>query len=365
MIVLIATAGAALAQTQSGCTLTFPGNYSADVNFADVFNMASCPSGDVIFENFTAKNTGGSVTFDSDVTFNSLTINFANGEKPADLNIPFGVTVNITNDLTFVGQPDKDKFMTVEGSLIVGETIDFGGVQFEIDGTGSIDARDIIGAGDVTCSPGSGGTSTCPTITTESCEDDPPGVSTFCEDPSVLPIELGVLTASVYGNSVVIDWTTLSEINNDFFTIEKSNDGINYNKLAMVAGAGNSDQVLSYSYTDRSPAYGRTYYRLKQTDYDGTTVVSGITKVEFSSLESGRLTFTNPVEASQIVTISVPADASEMLNIVVFDMMGKVVLSDAFSGSAYEFGVRDVKPGIYFIKVTSINQEQSGRLIVR
>ena len=123
-----------LGQTQTGCTLTFPNNYNVTRNFSAVFNTANCPSGDVIFNNVNSNPGGdGVLIFDADVTLNSLTINFANGNKPTEFIIPAGITVNITNNLTFVGQGDKDKFFTIEGTLNVGGTLDFGDIQFEID----------------------------------------------------------------------------------------------------------------------------------------------------------------------------------------------------------------------------------------
>ena len=86
----------------------------------------------------------------------------------------------------------------------------------------------------------------------------------------VLPIEL--LSFTLYknnNNDILLKWTTASEINNDYFTIEKSNTDIDFEILTNVRGAGNSSQLLNYSYIDYNPYNGINYYRLKQTDYDG------------------------------------------------------------------------------------------------
>ncbi len=367
IIVSLFASQVSLAQTQSGCTLTFPGNYSASSNFSDIFDLTQCPSGNAVFDNFTAKNTGGDVSFDTNVSLNSLTINFASGNKPAELIIPSGVTVNITNDLTFSGQVDKSKFLTVEGTLIVGGTLDFGGIEFEIDGLGSIDAKDITGAGDVTCSTSGGGSGTCPTVTTDSCDDTPPGVSTFCEESSVtLPIELGSFIAKIKDNSVEINWITLSEINNDYFNIEKSTDGLNYETIASVKGSGNTTDLVEYSFTDYNPVFGRSYYRLKQTDFDGQSETFAPIAVEFSSLNSGKLSFTNPVRPGDQVTIFTSAGDEELLTVSVFNMVGAEIVSKEFSGSQYQFTIdNSVKAGVYFVKVTSINAEKTGRLVIQ
>jgi hypothetical protein len=65
-------------------------------------------------------------------------------------------------------------------------------------------------------------------------------------------------------------------VNNDYFTIERSADGVNFSFVATVTGAGHSNTLLEYLYTDASPLKGNSYYRLKQTDFDGETSFSEI-----------------------------------------------------------------------------------------
>lgn len=86
---------------------------------------------------------------------------------------------------------------------------------------------------------------------------------------SVLPIELVSFDAQINHNIVAIHWATATEVSNDFFTIEKCNDMINWEFVTTHKGAGNSNQYLSYQYIDNKPMYGISYYRLKQTDFDG------------------------------------------------------------------------------------------------
>lgn len=86
---------------------------------------------------------------------------------------------------------------------------------------------------------------------------------------SVLPIELLSFNAVEDRNQVKINWTTMTEINNDYFIIEKSQDGIHYTLLETVSGAGNSSVSISYSILDINPYQGLNYYRLSQTDFNG------------------------------------------------------------------------------------------------
>ena len=86
---------------------------------------------------------------------------------------------------------------------------------------------------------------------------------------NALPVSLTSFTAAFEGKSVAVKWTTESEINNDFFTLERSSDNIHYSEVTQVDGAGNSTTSKSYSYTDQQALRGISYYRLKQTDFDG------------------------------------------------------------------------------------------------
>ena len=84
-----------------------------------------------------------------------------------------------------------------------------------------------------------------------------------------LPIELLYFKPKYEDDIVKLRWSTASEHNNDYFTIEKSNDGINYEVIKTVPGAGNSTHVIDYYEEDRSLTSSGIYYRLKQTDFDG------------------------------------------------------------------------------------------------
>jgi len=90
---------------------------------------------------------------------------------------------------------------------------------------------------------------------------------------TALPIDLISFTGEVVGEDinpvVLIEWTTLSQINNDYFEIQRSVDVEHWKTIKTVTGAGNSNSQMSYSIVDDDPFFGISYYRLKQTDYDG------------------------------------------------------------------------------------------------
>ena len=89
------------------------------------------------------------------------------------------------------------------------------------------------------------------------------------EQGSALPIELVSFTGEYDGTNIKLDWVVASQLNNDYYTIEKSYNGYNWETISTVLGAGNSNQLMSYTTYDERPIIGHNYYRLTQTDYDG------------------------------------------------------------------------------------------------
>ena len=85
----------------------------------------------------------------------------------------------------------------------------------------------------------------------------------------VLPVELLSFSGEIKSDRVVLNWTTGTEINNDYFSIERSRDSYGWEVLGFVNGAGNSSTPKSYTFNDIHPLDGLAYYRLKQTDFDG------------------------------------------------------------------------------------------------
>ncbi|MEQ8475626.1 MAG: T9SS type A sorting domain-containing protein [Fulvivirga sp.] len=196
-------------------------------------------------------------------------------------------------------------------------------------------------------------------------DSNDPALSNFAKN-GALPIELLAFSAVVNKARVELEWSTSSEINNDFFTIERSSDGLSFESVATVTGAGNSSETLNYSFVDRSPLFGKSYYRLKQTDFDGASETFAPIAVNFTSLISGNITFTNPVKHGGTVTIYTNADDKEILTVSVFNMTGEQLLNEKFTGVNYSFDMStDIKPGIYFVKVSSLSSEKTGRLVVR
>ena len=108
-----------------------------------------------------------------------------------------------------------------------------------------------------------------------------------------LPIELLSFDAKRYQGNVKVNWKTASEINNDFFTIERSIDGENFDRISEVDGAGNSTHIISYFMIDTDYKNGINYYRLKQTDYNGSETLSEIVAVDMTKMQGEKIMTVN------------------------------------------------------------------------
>ena len=110
-----------------------------------------------------------------------------------------------------------------------------------------------------------------------------------------LPIELLSFTARLTDSHVELNWITASELNNDFFTIERASDIENFEEVAIVKGQGTIHTKSNYFQADESPLPGISYYRLKQTDFDGVFTYSQVRKVENSDTKVNFRVYPNPI----------------------------------------------------------------------
>lgn len=342
--------------TQTGCTIDFPNNFDDQVNFSDIYDPSLCPSGDVIMNNLNDKNGVSTITFDASITLNSLALNYSNGSNPIEIIVPFGVTLTITNDLVMdVNSAPQDKFLTIEGTLDVGGTLDFGGLNLEIDGTGTINAGTITGGSGTTCS----GVSTCPTITATTCTDP----SGLCIEPgTVSPIELIFFTGTENNTGISLNWATAVEENFDYFEIERASQGTSFEFIGEVKGDGNSFTRLDYSFEDESPEIGLNYYRLKSTDLDGTFEYSDVILVKFTS-NVKLVVSPNPTFGVISVKTSIPT--SDGLKYEITNQYGVVVLTGKLSAFNNQIDLQGLTKGIYIIRLVDLPTVKAKRIILK
>ena len=171
---------------------------------------------------------------------------------------------------------------------------------------------------------------------------------------SPLPIELVFFKASVSDNHVKLDWETASESNNDFFTIERSSDLEVFEQVLTKKGQGNSNEVNNYSAIDRSPYLGRSYYRLKQTDYDGKFTYSDVVRVDVEPGALSMKVYANPVK-DKSVTVEIHGLAKyQEVPAGIYNAQGQLVYEVTLmanqSGVVLENFAFDQPAGIYILK---------------
>lgn len=165
-----------------------------------------------------------------------------------------------------------------------------------------------------------------------------------------LPVELLSFTAKPVDNSVELNWETASEINNDYFLIERSEFGTSWETIARVNGQGNSVQLTKYSELDYSPFTNKSFYRLKQVDFDGAYTYSNVVLVDFDNSKQNVLLYPNPTSGR--VTIS--ADNLNYQNVSLFNAQGQQIqlsgISNQVSSNELSINLEALNNGIYFIK---------------
>jgi hypothetical protein len=185
---------------------------------------------------------------------------------------------------------------------------------------------------------------------------------------SPLPIELISFDAIMNEKNVDITWTTASEINNDYYTIEKSKDGIHFETLSVIDAAGNSSFLINYKDIDANPFDGISYYRLKQTDLNGTFTYSKIVAVNYSLSDDGLSIFPNPTDGKININIK-DLEGKEVL-VIIRDMTGKecfskVIISQEDQKLIATDSEHKLASGTYIITASSSNKLYSKKIIVK
>lgn len=185
-----------------------------------------------------------------------------------------------------------------------------------------------------------------------------------------LPIVLVDFFAGKENGRVKLLWTTASEKDNDFFTIEKSGDGINFTTVGHVDGAGNSTTYKSYTYYDTRPYSGISYYRLKQNDVSAKYEYSPIVSVNFDETISFSV-FPNPAEMDQPVFISMDKNyAGKSVMLRLYDLAGKELIKESIDISDQKenpvnLNKYGIEKGIYILKLDNGTYSNFKKLIVR
>jgi Secretion system C-terminal sorting domain len=178
-----------------------------------------------------------------------------------------------------------------------------------------------------------------------------------------LPVALISFNAHLDGENGVLDWKTASEENNDYFSIERSANGKDFEAVGKVRGNGTSSQINAYSFVDKkATAYGDgvLYYRLKQVDFDGTFSYSDIDDISWDKRSSFSV-YPNPTPGTLFFS-----NTDDIVNITIYDEAGKVLLTgnteELLSGRGID--ISSFKEGILLISIEKKRGELTNEKII-
>jgi len=186
-----------------------------------------------------------------------------------------------------------------------------------------------------------------------------------------LPIELVEFKAKEMNNQIVINWSTASEVNNDFFTIDRSADGMHFEQFQLVTAVGNSSSLQEYTIYDDAMLSGTIFYRLKQTDYNGAYQYFPMVSVNRAELETEFTVYPNPVNCGDDIFIQMKnGDKDNETLVILFDLFGKELYSKVLiceSGGVLTAidPAHKLAPGLYFIVGSSRDEVFNQKLVIR
>lgn len=363
-------------------------------NWDNSANWTAGNIGDLITENVTLSNsvdptirTGFNYTIGDLTTGNnndliiqsgaSLTLGASGNLKTFTTNN--GTTLTITGTLTIWGDlvVNNNIIWNVTGSVIIkgnvnlgnNGTITVGGsgtVQIDGNFTGgtntalAVNGNVSIG-GSLTVGNGSIASGSGTVSVTGGCAD---GTSpSFCGN-GPLPVSLLFFRGQLDQTRIVTNWATASELNFDYFEVERSVDGKDFRVLGKIDGNGTTNVRHDYSYIDENPIIGFNYYRLKSIDFDGYTEYFKVVAVDFSGKKEFSIS-PNPTSGNYVgVTLNFAPDSNT--RVVIYDNLGspisEYVPTDNFQ--MIEFP-QTLKSGIYFAKIISGDFTKAERFVVK
>ncbi|MBI3502883.1 MAG: T9SS type A sorting domain-containing protein [Bacteroidetes bacterium] len=190
---------------------------------------------------------------------------------------------------------------------------------------------------------------------------------------TILQVELISFNAACKNGTVVCDWSTASEINNDYFEIEKSSEGKNFEPIGKIKGAGNSSTEKNYSFTDETPYstnqsinQSANFYRLKQTDYDGRNNYYGPISVNCSLPDEWNLILQNFFSEDELKGTLVTPENSD-IKISIVDLQGRIIKEENLQGQKgsifFKMELNNIAKGLYIIKADFNKKEIAKKFI--
>ena len=186
-----------------------------------------------------------------------------------------------------------------------------------------------------------------------------------------LPVELLTFEARLIENQARLTWATASEVNNDFFEVQRSEDGTEWEIVGEVDGNGTINEVINYDFTDPRPLFGKSFYRLRQVDFDGQFEYSPVVSVNnlFTGEAMEVLVFPNPTDAGNINLRVLTGNRENKISLQLIDALGHRFIDESMNPEVFSQDLiisprESLSKGVYFLIVTQNNQAVRQRLII-
>lgn len=171
-----------------------------------------------------------------------------------------------------------------------------------------------------------------------------------------LPINLLKFNGEEKTNSNYLYWETATETNNNYFNLEHSLDGLGFENIAKINGAGTSETSISYNFDHENPQNVINYYRLKQTDYDGKYSYSSIIAIDNTTNEKSNQISVYPNPTKNILNISIDAQNKCDINIELINSLGQIIQTKTIAidkgSNTKQIDIKEVSAGAYQLKIT-------------
>jgi Secretion system C-terminal sorting domain len=186
-----------------------------------------------------------------------------------------------------------------------------------------------------------------------------------------LPVELISFSAVKDGNTALLKWATASEKNNDYFTLEKSQNNFAFVEVGRVNGYGNSTTKREYQFIDDHPFNGTSYYRLRQTDFNGEFEVFQPVMLNFEGeLEEFKISSVAPNPFVNELRVNVFSPSGMNAEIIIYNSMGNTSYRQQIALNSGSNGIdismdSDLPPGIYFLKLSTADKSTEPFKLIR
>lgn len=341
------------------CSATVTGGTS--VNFSSLtWTGTGCPTaGSSSYSGSdlcVSMGSGSTLTMDKNFTITG-DFNITNSGSGVTFVLPANTSLNISGSLGDATNNNMD--FTINGTLVVGGAF-YGKNSNAFAGTGSVTSGGMyFGV------PPNGGTA--PTGGTGITWSVPPGTctptgSSFCTT-TVLPILLAKFQGTSLVDKVKLEWSTSSEINFNYFSLEKSLNARDFHEIAQVKGQGTTNERHNYSYDDQNPILGRSYYRLTSVDFDNYQQTFEVISVEYHGEKKFSIS-PNPSDGST-VNLNFNFDKATDGFVAVYDNLGVLLGTYPVEETRSISFATPLKSGVYLAKYSSPSFTKTERFVVK